>query len=75
MNTRNKRASALSVGLPMLRLYPVPDGVIEAEDRVQIVGLYILSTGLGVDPEVDRLAVIALSDWAMLTTAGNRFAL
>lgn len=38
IDTANKRASA--IGLPTFRLAPIPDGTIDAADRLQIAGLY-----------------------------------
>jgi hypothetical protein len=38
IDTRDKRASAAS--LPALALLPAPDGVIDAGDRRQLLGLY-----------------------------------
>lgn len=38
IDTRDKRASA--IGLPTFWIAPIPDGTIDAADRLQIAGLY-----------------------------------
>lgn len=40
MNTRNKRASALGIGLAALVVLPVPDGTIAQADRQQAAYSY-----------------------------------
>lgn len=40
MNTRNKRASALGVGLAALVVLPVPDGSVDQPDRQQVTAVY-----------------------------------
>lgn len=42
-DTRNKRASSIGMDLAWLRLYPNPDGTIDAEDRQQIAYKYSFS--------------------------------
>lgn len=40
VDTRNKRASCISFGLPFGRVFPSADGAITAPDRKQMVGSY-----------------------------------
>lgn len=40
VDTRNKRSSAINVGLPWRGQWPTPDGAIGAQDRSEILGLY-----------------------------------
>lgn len=42
VDTRNKRASCLSLGLPFGRVYPNPDGTIDSNDREQMSYVYVL---------------------------------
>lgn len=40
LDTRDKRLSALGRSLPFLTVYPIPDGTIDAGDRLQLAWLY-----------------------------------
>lgn len=40
MDTRNKRSSALLIGLPFRGLYPAPDGAVGEEDRPHVALMY-----------------------------------
>ncbi len=40
VDTRNKRASALNEGGPIVDVYPNPDATIDASDRAHIAGIY-----------------------------------
>jgi hypothetical protein len=40
IDTRNRRASILGLKLPFGRVLPNPDGLIDAQDRGQLVGEY-----------------------------------
>jgi len=40
MNTPNRRASAIGIGLAIRLVLPVPDGTIEASDRQQVAYSY-----------------------------------
>ena len=40
IDTREKRASAIMVGLPFRNLLPVADGVIDNDDKRQVAFLY-----------------------------------
>lgn len=48
LDTRNKRASALGLGLAPLRVGPSPDGSLVAADRLHLAYLYA-GIGAGVD--------------------------
>lgn len=39
LDTANKRAAAISVGLPWRGMFPFPDGTIDAGDRTQAASL------------------------------------
>ena len=41
VDTRNKRASAISIGLPWRGLLPEPDGTIDQADRQQVALVYV----------------------------------
>jgi hypothetical protein len=38
--TATQRASAIHIGIPGLRVYPIPDGTVGAEDRQHVALLY-----------------------------------
>lgn len=40
LDTRNKRASAIGIDSPWLRVWPNPDGAFDQADRQQIAGKY-----------------------------------
>lgn len=43
MNTANKRASSINVGLPFGRVLPIPDGTIAAADRASTARSYYVA--------------------------------
>lgn len=42
-DTRNKRASCIGIDFNLMRVYPNPDGTLDANDRLQIGLKYVLA--------------------------------
>lgn len=51
MDTANKRASAILIGLPFRGMLPIPDASIDAGDRAQVAFMYRGLLDEGVEPE------------------------
>jgi len=52
IDTRNKRASAIGIGLPFRAAYPAPDSTIDASDRLHVAFLYSgIAAGAGAEPQ------------------------
>jgi len=68
LDTREKRASAINVGLPWRGLLPLPDGTIGQADRQQLATLYagILAT-TAVDATFTWPVAITLQDPPAIT--------
>jgi hypothetical protein len=56
MDTRNKRSSAIGVGLPWRGMLPAPDGAIDAQDRLHVAWLYAGIAAEEIEPPAFILA-------------------
>lgn len=64
MNTRNKRAAALSTGRPWLPTLPLPDGAISTQDRQQVSFAYFYAAAPVVGTPHRATGAIAISHQA-----------
>jgi hypothetical protein len=64
VDTRNKRSSAVLVGLPWRGLYPDPDGTVAADDRSHAAGLY---GGLEADAPAGTAPTVTINQGAALS--------
>lgn len=75
MDTRNKRASALGVGLAFALVLPAPDGTVEQADRQQTAYSY---AGISADspipfvPDVDRTFAVKRESRTFRVAAESR---
>jgi hypothetical protein len=68
IDTRNKRASCLGMGLIALTIWPVPAGAIDQPGRQQVSGYYAgIASGILIDPAWITLTGITLTGSTLIS--------